>query len=104
MGKFAISFFCITILLAISAKYSVAYFQPFSFQKQQIIDQKDKSDKTESPEEDKDSKEDLKKNDFINEQSDYFVIKVSQKFTYGDQDNSLPSISQNIPKLPPKAN
>jgi hypothetical protein len=103
MGKFAISFFCITILLAISAKHAVAYFQPINFQKQQIIDQKDKSDKTESPEEDKDSKEDLKKNEFINEQSDYFSIKVSQKFSYGDEDNSLPSISQNIPKLPPKA-
>lgn len=78
-------------------------FLPSSFlNKQEVTDQKDKSEKGESSEEEKDSKDDLKKNEFINNQSDYFIGKLSSQSNYGDRDASLPSIFQIIQKLPPK--
>ena len=102
MGKFAISFFYITILLAISVKYTTVFIPSSFLNKQEVTDQKDKSEKSESSEEEKDSKDDLKKNEFLNNQSDYFIGKVSSKPNYGDRDASLPSIFQIIQKLPPK--
>lgn len=102
MGKFAISFFYITILLAISVKYTSAFILSPSVQKQELADQKYKSDKSESSEEEKDSKDDLKKNEFINNQSDYFIGKISAKVSYCDTAVSLPTIFHLIQKLPPK--
>ncbi|MEJ7559175.1 MAG: hypothetical protein WKF66_12770 [Pedobacter sp.] len=103
MLKLAVGFFYITLLFAVSVKSSVAFFYTEPLQKQLTTNQNDESEKSEFSEKEKDSKDDLKKSEFINHLVSYFVPKTSNILAYSKIDDRLSSIFQKIPELPPKA-
>ena len=103
MGRFAISFFYIIIILSVSVKYTIALI-PIALKQTTIFaDQKHKSEKPETAEEEKASKEDVKKSEFLSNASNYFLEKPTNELKFGSKHSELPSIFQKIPKLPPKA-
>jgi hypothetical protein len=102
MGKIAICFLYITLLLTITVKYSFAFITIKAIQKELIVDQKEKGADSESSEAEKYSKDDVKKNQFTNDYTYYFFTRPSNRFAYLAHENSLPTIFQKIPKLPPK--
>jgi len=103
MGRFAISFLYILIILSVSLKYGIALIPTALQQERLLANNKEKTEKAESSEEEKSAKEDFKKIEFLNNTHQYFIEKLTNELTYGDKDTRLPSIFQKIPKLPPKA-
>lgn len=102
MGRFAISFLYIIILLSVSVKYSIAVIPMEIQQKRFLTAQKEKDGKADSSSDDKDGKEDLKKGEYINQNTPYYMEMVSDELTYREEIFGLPLIFQKIPKLPPK--
>ena len=102
MSKIAICFLYITLLLAVTVKYSFAFLPIVAIQKELIAEEKEKGSDSESSEAEKYSKDDFKKNQFTNDYTYYFFTTPSNRFAYLAHENSLPTIFQKIPKLPPK--
>ena len=65
MGRFAISFLYILIILSVSLKYGIALIPTALQQERLLANNKEKTEKAESSEEEKSAKEDVQKSEFL---------------------------------------
>ncbi|UKT65622.1 hypothetical protein [Pedobacter mucosus] len=103
MIKVVVNIVCILIVLGFSSKYSLFILQSTNNITTVKTDiEKDKSEKSETSEEENSIKEKLKISDFFNSEQAYLFSMLISKTVFTYYNSSIPFIYNKIQKLPPK--